>query len=335
MVIVVGGTGFYAARINHESLTTVYIDRVEPLEQLKNVSDMYAVNIVDTTHKTGDGTVSWADARKNVAEAQKTVTRKWQDYLATYLDPEEKKLVDQTFPLMKKADEAVARLSAILVKEDRDELRQFAAIELYPAIDPLTQNIAALVDIQLVVAKQEFRKSEFYYHQGKRFSILLISVGLLISLTFAFLIVRELLKELGGEPAYVHQIARTVADGDLSITVTVDDDKNGSVLWAMKVMVQELRNLISDKDAKNLQLQNMGKELDERIAELETTLEQVNQLEGIIPICMYCHKIRDDQQSWQQLEKYISAHTDAQFSHGMCPDCVKIQMGKLDKIRLG
>ena len=46
---------------------------------------------------------------------------------------------------------------------------------------------------------------------------------------------------------------------------------------------------------------------------------QIKQLKGIIPICSYCKKIRTDEESWQQLETYISAHSDALFSHGMCP----------------
>lgn len=60
--------------------------------------------------------------------------------------------------------------------------------------------------------------------------------------------------------------------------------------------------------------------------ELEAALAQVKKLEGIIPICMYCKKIRDDQSSWQQLEKYISEHSEAKFSHGVCPDCYEKAM---------
>jgi hypothetical protein len=56
-------------------------------------------------------------------------------------------------------------------------------------------------------------------------------------------------------------------------------------------------------------------------AELEEALGQVKQLEGIIPICMYCRKVRVDPDSWHQLERYVVAHTHARFSHGICPDC--------------
>lgn len=333
IVLAVGCIGFYVARVSHEGLVTVYRDRVEPLEQLKTLSDKYAVDIVDLTHKTRDGSFSWADARKNVTEAQNTITWKWQEYLATSIDPEEKKLVDEAIPLLKKADEAVARLKVILDKEDREELRRFAATELYPAIDPLTLKITALVDIQLVVAKLEYRKSETSYQKGKLYSGMLIVAGLILSGLLATFIIRRLLADLGGEPSYVREIARSVADGDLSIAVATDDERHGSVLWAMKVMVDKLRALIFEKDAKNLQLENMSKALDERIAELETTLEQVKQLEGLISICAYCHKIRDDQNSWQQLERYISEHTEAKISHGMCPDCLKIEVEKLDAMR--
>lgn len=56
-------------------------------------------------------------------------------------------------------------------------------------------------------------------------------------------------------------------------------------------------------------------------AALREARSQVRNLEGVIPICMYCKKIRDDGDSWQQLERYISDHSEAFFSHGICPTC--------------
>jgi DNA-binding response OmpR family regulator len=62
-------------------------------------------------------------------------------------------------------------------------------------------------------------------------------------------------------------------------------------------------------------------ELAERVKELEDALVQVKELEGILPICSYCKKIRNDQDYWEQFEAYISQHSKARFSHGFCPDC--------------
>jgi len=57
-------------------------------------------------------------------------------------------------------------------------------------------------------------------------------------------------------------------------------------------------------------------------AELREALASVKQLSGLLPICMYCHKIRTDQGYWDGLEGYISAHSEALFSHGICPTCL-------------
>ena len=61
--------------------------------------------------------------------------------------------------------------------------------------------------------------------------------------------------------------------------------------------------------------------LKERIEELKAAISHIKSLQGIIPICMHCHSIRQDQESWQRLESYFQEHSDAQFSHGICPAC--------------
>jgi signal transduction protein with GAF and PtsI domain len=53
----------------------------------------------------------------------------------------------------------------------------------------------------------------------------------------------------------------------------------------------------------------------------ERALAEVTRLQGMLPICSYCKKIRNDENSWEQLESYISEHSHATFSHGICPDC--------------
>jgi len=71
-----------------------------------------------------------------------------------------------------------------------------------------------------------------------------------------------------------------------------------------------------------------------RITELQAALAQIKTLRGLLPICMYCKKIRDDKQYWQQVESYVTTHTGAQFSHGICPDCYrKYVQPELDKIK--
>ena len=62
--------------------------------------------------------------------------------------------------------------------------------------------------------------------------------------------------------------------------------------------------------------------LAERVRELQDALDHVNVLRGILPICMHCHKIRTDEQSWEKIDAYLTEHTDADLSHSICPECL-------------
>lgn len=70
--------------------------------------------------------------------------------------------------------------------------------------------------------------------------------------------------------------------------------------------------------------------LAERVRELEAALSREQQLQGLLPICCYCKKIRDDRNYWHQVESYIVDHASVKFSHGVCPDCsvkIKLELG--------
>jgi PAS domain S-box-containing protein len=65
------------------------------------------------------------------------------------------------------------------------------------------------------------------------------------------------------------------------------------------------------------------------LAERDAALEKVRLLSGLLPICASCKKIRDDKGQWSQVESYISGHSEAQFSHGLCPECARQYFGDL------
>ncbi len=72
------------------------------------------------------------------------------------------------------------------------------------------------------------------------------------------------------------------------------------------------------------------KELRDKIEELEKALHEIKQLRGILPMCAWCHKVRNDDDYWQQVDEYLSNHTDADISHGICPECYEKMMSQLD-----
>jgi hypothetical protein len=70
--------------------------------------------------------------------------------------------------------------------------------------------------------------------------------------------------------------------------------------------------------------------VEERTRELQKALESVKQLQGFLPICAWCKKVRDDKDYWHEVEHYVAAHTDAQFTHGICPNCLNKNIGTLE-----
>lgn len=70
----------------------------------------------------------------------------------------------------------------------------------------------------------------------------------------------------------------------------------------------------------------LHKQLEMTTLELQKATTELKSLSGLLPMCAWCKKIRDDAGYWQQLEGYLQSHTDVEFSHSMCPDCTeKIQ----------
>ncbi|MBI1840713.1 MAG: response regulator [Verrucomicrobia bacterium] len=72
-----------------------------------------------------------------------------------------------------------------------------------------------------------------------------------------------------------------------------------------------------------LRIIELQSQLAERVAQLEASIAREKHLQGLLPICSYCKKIRDDRNYWHQVESYIVSHADVRFSHSVCPECVE------------
>ena len=82
------------------------------------------------------------------------------------------------------------------------------------------------------------------------------------------------------------------------------------------------------------QMVQLQQALTQHVEELKEALISIKQLSGLLPICSYCKKIRDDKNYWQQVETYVGRHTDARFSHSICPQCYE-DIVKPEMIQLG
>ncbi len=78
---------------------------------------------------------------------------------------------------------------------------------------------------------------------------------------------------------------------------------------------------LSRQATMQLELRRTLRQLTRTITEKEDALNEINELQALLPICCYCKKIRDDENFWHQVDHYIAAHSDIEFTHGICPEC--------------
>jgi hypothetical protein len=81
--------------------------------------------------------------------------------------------------------------------------------------------------------------------------------------------------------------------------------------------------LLAKLETINKELVNLNSELHTKNESLQNAMDEIKTLKGILPICASCKKIRDDKGYWNQIESYLRDHTEAEFSHGICPECAK------------
>ena len=114
---------------------------------------------------------------------------------------------------------------------------------------------------------------------------------------------------------------------------TVEGLKSGADDYVTKPFDAAVLHARVDVGIRVLELQSKQAR---RVKELEEALANVKRLQGLLPICSYCKRVRNDGNYWQQVDLYIAEHTEAKLSHGFCPDCfeihVKPQMAELDAL---
>jgi len=150
---------------------------------------------------------------------------------------------------------------------------------------------------------QDDRHDEFKYEYNiSRYlhDLLIVVIGTLIIL----LVARQMdLMET------IHQFARKHEDWELDEFLAV------SLFWTISLAIYAIRRA--------QELRKSQKILIDANTDLLGAMSEIKKLKGILPICASCKKIRDDKGYWQQVELYIRDHSDAEFSHGICPDCAR------------
>jgi methyl-accepting chemotaxis protein len=188
-------------------LDTVYNDRVVPLQQLKNIADAYAVNIVDTTHKTRNGNISFDDCIKSIHTAKTIIEKNWKAYMATSLTPEEAKLANEAQTTMAKGDKVTEEILKACEAQDKDAVENISIQEMYPLIDPIGEKISALIELQLRVAKEEKDKATEIYESSRIMIIAIIASSFLLMVILSAMIIKGIMGSVSHLEMTIEEVA--------------------------------------------------------------------------------------------------------------------------------
>jgi methyl-accepting chemotaxis protein len=240
----VGGLGLLGMQSAVQSLETVYLDRVVPLRDLKKIADLYAVNIVDATHKARNGNFTKAESLSRIEQAQREIDQTWQAYKSTQLITAETRLIAQIDPLMQATRGPLQSLQGMLRQNDDAGLAQFSIKQLYPLIDPLSDKFSELIEVQLVEARQQFEHNQIAYTSNLQLCLLILALALIAGTAYSLFFSRMLSRQLGAEPGELAAISANIAEGKLARTQSDQSQPSTGVLHSVQAMRHSLSDMI-------------------------------------------------------------------------------------------
>jgi methyl-accepting chemotaxis protein len=243
----IGMLGLFGMNHANEGLKSVYENRTVALEQVSRVDRLVVQNqlaLAEALQDSMEATIKIKSAliAKNTAEIDQT----WAVYMTSALGVHERQLAEKFASararMFKKGlFPAVAAMNEGKLADASQLQDQLQA--LVPAV---RTSVDALRKLQVDEAKKEYEQSSARFVTLRATVVLAIALGALIAALSGFLLVRNIYRQLGGEPEYAARIVRSIAAGDLTITVATAHGDHQSLLFAMKTMQQNLVQTVGD-----------------------------------------------------------------------------------------
>ncbi len=233
LMVLISMVGLISMESQDGAIQNIYEQRLVPLKDLKVAVDMYAVNIVDTTHQTRNGNFSYAEGLRNIETAEKRIAESWAKFSKVSHSEEEAALVAEVERLMSKADLSVAQIKDLMRRQDGPALAKYTIDSLYPAIDPVSGKVSELIDLQIASAGNDIESA--MANGDLLFGIMLAIcvVGILMAAATVIMLLRIVLKPV----ETVHQALLEMSSGQLDTPIDGSrKDEMGLILGAAKSM---------------------------------------------------------------------------------------------------
>jgi methyl-accepting chemotaxis protein len=239
--ITLGILGLDGMKKANQGLLTVYADRTIPMGQLGEIKSKLLGNRLAITNAL----VFEEERQKNIEVIRSNIqdiNRVWDEYMATTLTAEERKLAEK-FAQDRKTFVAQGLNPALeyLVAGNTPAVEKTIREAVRPLFVPVSEGVDALMQLQLDVAKQEYDLAQQRYEQNRVISVTLLAIGLLLSLFIGFMLVRGISRSLSA----IQQFAGLLAKGDLTASIDLEqNDEIGSLADSLTGMRDQLRTVV-------------------------------------------------------------------------------------------
>ncbi|WP_300582830.1 methyl-accepting chemotaxis protein [Marivita sp.] len=242
-MIVVGVAGLFGMERILERMETIFADRIVPVQQLKEINDLYTSEPRIMVDAVWAGEISWPEAKAALETKRARIEELWGAYLLTYLTPEEVILKDAVAASKVAADDAMEKFAKLVQSENRGIVRDFMRDSYFVSIDPIYRALSALTEYQLGEAERQTIAGQTIARQTQMaiggISLLVILAALGIVWVFTSRMKRDLSSAV--------RLAESVADGDLRQTVdSKSNDEIGELLGVLNTMVVRLRDVVAN-----------------------------------------------------------------------------------------
>lgn len=271
LLVILGSQSYFSVRAMHQHIDTLYDDRIVPLTELKLIADAYAVNVIDAVNKANAGVFTAEQAVQELEKAQQIIKEQWAIYQSHSMQADEQQLISQTQQLFSAADQQIIAAIELISSKQGSVVRQLDSMDgpLYQTIDPISNQISALIQYQLDQSAVIDKEASALYDSevwGIWIITLLAFAGSAIA---GYIVTQRILRQLGAEPLYAVELVKEIAAGRLDLNINLQKADEQSLLFSLKQMVDQLIRVLK-------QVQQAGDLVNQNSVALEKNSHQAS-----------------------------------------------------------
>jgi methyl-accepting chemotaxis protein len=245
-IVIVISTGtwfsFTGMKKTNHSVETIYYDRLVPLQKLKTISDLLAMDIVNTAYEMNHNDFDWSKGSVMISKSLDEIRQNWNDYLLTEISGKETAIkleAEKLYDIAVRSVEELINIAKVKNPETHKMFRNHISQVLYPGIDPFIAQLKKLTDVQLQIAHEEYDLARNTFRSTLTNLLILAFFGLIMVVFLMLFITRTLNRSL----SYTTGLIESIADGHLEVAV---NRQSGDEIGRLLVNINKMKIKLGD-----------------------------------------------------------------------------------------